>query len=358
MKPSNICIVGVFPPPLHGMSLITEYVRTRIAEFAAPHIIDYSPHTLNKSFSVRFLKLFRVTCCLSQFVLLMITDQVRCVYFGLSGGYGQVYDALFVGLARIFGKRLYLHHHGYQYLIHTLWPAKVLMMVAGSKAVHIVACEKMACDLKRLYPIVTKTRIISGIVALDLSNDKIRPRNEILSIGFLSNISLEKGVFEFLEIAKWANEVKLPLRFILAGPFQDNDVKVLVEERMAHLSNTSYIGAVYGNHKQAFFDSVDVFLFPSHNESEGLVIHEAMSRGVPVVTYSRGCIEQVVSEQVGLCLLPSDDFVKMTINKIIEWSANPAAYQLISQNTVKQFNYAQKLNLQKFATLCSEMLSV
>ena len=34
-----------------------------------------------------------------------------------------------------------------------------------------------------------------------------------------------------------------------------------------------------------FYDSLDLFVFPSHNESFGLVVLEALSRGVPVALF-------------------------------------------------------------------------
>jgi glycosyltransferase involved in cell wall biosynthesis len=353
---SRVCLVGIFPPPLHGMSLITDYVRRRISETESPHVIDFSPRTLDRSFWVRFGKLFRVIRALIQFFSLMMTGHVRCVYFGLSGEKGQIYDTLFVGLSRLFGKKIYLHHHGYLYLNQPRWIARLLMSVAGKNAVHIVACEKMSADLKRLYPVVENIRIISGIAALEFWTDAVRQHNEIRSIGFLSNISPAKGINEFLAVAELAAQAKLPIRFMLAGPFQDDEISFIVRQRVAALGNLTYIGAVYGSNKQDFFDSIDVLLLPSHTESEGLVIHEAMSRGVPVIAYSNGCIEQIISKHVGLRLSPSEDFVKATTDKIQEWLANPPAYQLISQASLNQFYQARTLHIKNFDMLCAELL--
>jgi glycosyltransferase involved in cell wall biosynthesis len=358
VKHSRICMVAMFPPPLHGMSLINDYVRKCIAESEAPYVIDYSPRRLSRSLSVRSGKLFRVMRCFVRFALLMITGQIRCVYFGLSGGNGQMYDALFVGLSRLFGKKLYLHHHSYQYLNRIRWPAKLLMAIAGVKAIHIVACEKMAADLKHLYPVVMQTQIISGIAALEFWDSEVRQRTKIQAIGFLSNITVAKGVIEFLAVAEWADRIKLPIWFVLAGPYQDNAVRQLVEKRMAVLSNLSYLGPVYGNDKLAYFDSIDVFLFPTKydNESEGLVIHEAMSRGVPVISYSRGCIEQIISDQVGLRLTPSDDFVEKASKRIQEWLTNPSAYLVVSQNALKQFQQARAQHGRNIERLSAELL--
>jgi glycosyltransferase involved in cell wall biosynthesis len=358
VKRSRVCLVGMFPPPLHGMSLINEYVKKHISASISPLVIDFSPRNLDRSFMVRFGKIFRVIRCFFQLLSYLIAGRVGSVYLGLSGGNGQIYDAFFAGISRVFGRNLYLHHHSYQYLNQFRWLAWLLFAISGKKAVHIVACEKMACDLKQLYPVVTEIRIISGITALAVWNSEVRHRDRIQSIGFMSNISIEKWILVFLDVADHAGQAQLPLQFLLAGPFQDEDVKCLVEKRMSTLSNVTYIGAVYGSDKQAFFDSIDVFLFPTRyvNESEGLVIHEAMSRGVPVIAYSRGCIEQIISDQVGLKFAPEEDYVAGTIEKLKEWFFNPETFQLVSQTALLQFNGTKLLHVKEMEVLCAELI--
>jgi glycosyltransferase involved in cell wall biosynthesis len=348
----------MFPPPLHGMSLINEYVKNRISVNASPLVINYSPRTLDRSFTMRFGKSFRVIQCLLQLLPHMVTGRIGHVYLGLSGGKGQAYDAIFAGISRLFGRKLYLHHHSYQYLNQYRWLANLLFAISGKDAVHIVACEKMASDLKRLYPVVTEIKIISGIAALEPWESNAIPRKRIRAIGFLSNISIEKGILEFLDVAAWADQAKLPIRFLLAGPFQDEKVRRLVEKRLAALSNITCIGAVYGGDKQAFFDSIDIFLFPTNyvNESEGLVIHEAMSRGVPVIAYSRGCIEQIVTDQVGRRFAPTENYVAGAVEKIKEWYLKQQEFQLASQASLNRFNEARLLHVKKMDALCAELV--
>lgn len=357
MKSKNVCLIGMFPPPLHGMSLINDHVRNRIsAEAAPPLVVDYSPRNLGRSFMVRFGKIFRVLRCFFQLLSYLVTGRVGSVYLGLSGGNGQAYDALFAGICRVFGRKLYLHHHSYQYLDRPRWLSRLLFAISGKNAVHVVACEKMANDLKRLYPVVTEVRIISGITALEPWKDEVTTREQIKTIGFLSNISIEKGVQEFLEIASRADQAKLPIRFLLAGPYHDDQIKCLVEARLAVLPNVTCVGAVYGSDKLAFFDSIDIFLLPSHNESEGLVIHEAMSRAVPVIAYSRGCIEQIVSDSVGLRLAPAADYVTAASNKIDDWLANPQGFHLASQAAFRQYCEAQTMHMVRMDNLCAELI--
>lgn len=356
MKNHNVCLIGMFPPPLHGMSLINEYVRKRVSLCCTPLVIDFSPRYLDRSFRVRFGKIFRVIRCVAEYISFLLKKRVGPVYLGLSGGNGMIYDIIFVAISRVFSRRLYLHHHSYQYLIQVRWFAKILLAIAGKNAIHVVACEKMAGDLKRKYSVVNNIKIISGIAALEPWNDDVFPRVQVKTIGFLSNISIEKGILEFLDIAKWADQTKQPIRFVLAGPYQDEQVKCLVEEHIANFDNVTYVGGVYGANKREFLDLLDILLFPTKNESEGLVIHEAMSRAVPVIAYSRGCIEQIISDSVGLRLAPSADYVTDTANKISGWLSDPLLFHQISKTAFKQYCEARAMNKRRMDQLCAELI--
>lgn len=354
----SVCLIGMFPPPLHGMSLVNKCVRDKVSLNETPLIIDYSPQNLSRSFMVRFGKALRVIQCLHKLLTYLILGRVGSVYIGLSGGNGQIYDAIFALLCRVYSRRLYLHHHSYQYLHHTRWISKLLFSISGGDAVHVVACERMASDLKRLYPTVSDIRIISGISAIDPFLETFPERKNIRTIGFLSNISVEKGVLDFLDVASWASSNNKNLKFLLAGPYQDVHVMKLVESRIASLNNILYIGAVYDTKKLCFFDAIDVFLFPTKyiNESEGLVIHEAMSRAVPVIAFSRGCIEDIVTDSVGLSLTPSSNYVSAAVDKIDYWLANPNEFQVISQSAFEHYFSARETHVSRMNCLCQELI--
>lgn len=324
---------------------------------AEPLVIDYAPHSLGRAFLVRIGKAIRVGRGILKLICCLMRGRMGAVYLGLSGGNGQIYDTIFVAICRLFGRKLYLHHHSYLYLNQIRWQAKMLLGFAGKDAVHIVACEKMKCDLREQYSSVNEVRVISGIAALEIWAGQPKVRSKINAVGFLSNISIEKGILEFLDVAARVDAAKLPIKFYLAGPYQDEETRCLVEERLARLGNVTCLGPIYGDGKKTFLDSIDVFMLPSHNESEGLVIHEAMSRGVPVITFSRGCIAQIVSDEVGLRLAPGEDFVAGAVNKIDDWLSNPEVFRSVSQAAFGQYCEARAMHVGRMDDLCAELIS-
>lgn len=334
----KVCLIGMFPPPLHGMSLINEFMKKRVSQEVEPLIIDYSPHIIGRSIYMHINKIAQLVRCVFLYIYNLLTQNVGVVYLAISGGYGQIYDMSFVCISRLFCRKLYLHHHNYKYLSEFRLLTWLLCLFSGKKAVHIVACDKMAADLNRLYPRASLKIIVSGISMLDYFGADSISRDKVQSVGFLSNVSFDKGIVEFIEVAERANKLGLKLKFIIAGPYQNNNVKRFVESRIALLNNISYVGPVYGSDKKKYFDSIDVFLFPTKYESEGLVIHEAMSRNVPVIAHSHGCIEQIITDQSGLCLALSENYVNSAIDKIIHWVKNPAVFKIISRGAGEQYS--------------------
>ena len=57
----------------------------------------------------------------------------------------------------------------------------------------------------------------------------------------------------------------------------------------------------------ALYDASSVFVLPSHAEGFGMVLTEALARGLPVVSTTGGAIPHTVPEDAGLLVAPGDD---------------------------------------------------
>ena len=224
--------------------------------------------------------------------------------------------------------RIFLRHCSFAYLDKPSWLARILVKAAGSDAVHVTQSQGMADRLKALYG-AEKVIPISNAVLYPKSPLAVRPRKALRTLGFLSNLSAEKGVFEFLDLLAAVAEKGLPLNARIAGQFQDEETKLLVMDRLTELHNVQYLGGVYGAEKDRFFDDIDVFIFPTRyrNETEAKVNHEAMSRGIPVIAYGRGCIPEIVGADCGLVIDPAEPFVPAALAKLESWLADPAAFR-------------------------------
>jgi len=356
---SRIVMVGVFPPPIHGMSAVNEAIKSRIESAGIKvQVRDLSGGGLDRSFTTQLVRISRVIRSLIHFAS-PVGLQSRVFYISISGKLGKIYDIPFLALARVFRMRIFIHHHNFTYLNRYSHLMALVVRIAGHEALHIMLSPGMANQSKRLYHI-ERTISVSNAALLNCSRKLFAPiRRRIQTFGFLSNIMLEKGICEFLDLAEKVDHEGLPLKAKLAGPFQDSEIEKYVRTRLAGLPNVEYVGPKYGTDKDAFFRSIDVLIFPTQyfNEAEPLTIHEAMRLGVPIISYGRGCISEIISNQAGKVLHPNEPFVLAALDQIKRWLREPSAIQAASRGSAQQFHETYHRNVRHLNELLQDLLA-
>ena len=96
---------------------------------------------------------------------------------------------------------------------------KLLLVWSGAEAVHICLSSGMAQDLANCYGQAINSLVLSNAAFVDLaaSEPSSRQRKE-MTIGLLSNLTADKGLYEFIKIIRIAKQRALPIRGVLAGP--------------------------------------------------------------------------------------------------------------------------------------------
>lgn len=323
-----VVVVGTQPPPVHGMAAVNAamFDRLRVAG-VQPLAINTAARNLKRGLRARLSRLPRV---LRGLVRLLFTPGLHraTLYIGVSGGIGQVYDIAFLATARIRQMRCVVHHHNYSYLSRTWRLTRSLIKAAGDESVHVVMCEGMARDLRRWYPAVKRAFVMSNAWLLaQASISGARQRDEIKVVGFLSNISVAKGVFTFLDTVAALGARGCGVAAKLAGPFQDGETEVQVRHRLTTLPNVQYVGPKYGADKDRFLASIDVLLFPSETEAEPVTVLEALAHGVPVIATDRGCIPCELADGAGVVIGQSTDFVAAAAEQIQTWHEQPQVFR-------------------------------
>ncbi|MDZ4055645.1 MAG: glycosyltransferase family 4 protein [Polynucleobacter sp.] len=294
-----IFFVGPLPPPVHGFSAVNAKIAD-LLKIDQCAIFDLSPRTGVSSVARRFL--LSISDYFS-FANRLIFRRPSLVYFGLSGGSRQWIDALYVWLCTVVGVRSIIHHHSFAYL-NTPSIRSRLLFSTFTLSTHVVLCDCMKAKLISLYGIESARIIpVSNAAFVDLpsiSASSIYSQHGRFSLGFLSNISLAKGIKEVFEIFDTALSKSDLVELVIAGPI-DHSIKEWFEDQILLRSNVRYLGPVYGAEKSDFFQSIDLFLFPTSyvNEAEPMVILEALSYGISVAANDRGCIASLLDDSIG-----------------------------------------------------------
>jgi glycosyltransferase involved in cell wall biosynthesis len=155
-------------------------------------------------------------------------------------------------------------------------------------AVHHATAETEAKNLSRLGLGVPVRLIPNGV---DLPSDGIGRRAEVTANGnrvrtalFVGRIYPVKGLPMLVEA--WARVLPEGWRLQIVGPDEAGH-RLVVEKAIAAAGlehAISFSGPLDGAAKAAAFGSADLFVLPTHSESFGMAIAEALAHGLPVLT--------------------------------------------------------------------------
>ena len=334
-----IVIFGTFPPPIHGMSSINEKLYNQlIASGLEVRKINTSPVTIKRSTIAlisRWIPLIR-----GWLFICRNAKKEDTLYLAPSAGWGQLYDIITLLITKLKGiHKIFIHHHSFKYLDQVNFVNRFFFTLTKNAATHIVLCEGMAKKLQLAYPenhtfILSNSSLLFRNIANSIS--KIKKQKGEFKIGYLSNITKDKGGWTIIKLAEKIQENNIPATVIIGGPCHDPELKNalhIAEQRRI----LSWRGPIYNEEKQEFLDSIDIFVFPTQyeNEAEPLVVWEAIYNKIPVISYDRGCISAQI-QKAGLVIDKNDDFVSSCAQTLQSWLNEPIRYQVILRELYSQ----------------------
>jgi glycosyltransferase involved in cell wall biosynthesis len=333
-----IAMIGCFPPPMHGMAAINLAMKDFfVSNGVNPTTFDLSATSLSRSFRVRMIRSMRVLQQLGTYYNFLRLRYKVSMYISISGGYGQIFEILFILLSRLWNARIVLHHHSFLYIDRPRFLTKILVFCSGRNAYHIALCNLMAKKLKSSYPSICRVEVLSNSALLPLGDGDARIRENIGTLGFLGNIEADKGIFEFLDVMSRLQKEGNDISAIIVGPFFNKATEILVGNKIAELRSVQYVGPKYGVEKIEFFNSIDVLLYPTKNDAEPLTVLESMSHGVPVLARSRGCLNEMVNSTAGSVFDFEMDYVSAAISQLRVWRKCPSELMDKSRGAIENY---------------------
>lgn len=332
-------IVGPQPPPTHGVAMINSQIAASLGSHGPVFVADTSPQSLHRSWSYHLKKFCRVLA--ACFHILVHRGRANVVYLSIDGGGGAIYNCLVAAIARLARARLFLHHHSFGYIDRRSPIISLLNRCSGRTSCNIFLCQKMASRYRDIYGQAGRDLVVGNAWSIaapvEPRPDQARGR---FTIGLLSNLTAEKGVFEFIKVARRCHAAGLPVRAILAGPCPQADCAAAIERAGVELGDSfEYWGPVFGARKQAFFDATTLFVFPTNYEHEAqpLVLLEALSFGCGVVSKAKGCIGEDFANTGCVTVLSSSYFIEGTLERISTLLRSPGAAAQVAADARRAF---------------------
>ncbi|WP_051747904.1 glycosyltransferase [Nevskia soli] len=149
--------------------------------------------------------------------------------------------------------------------------------------------------------------IFSPAAALDAQRDlffgahpETRGRRLIL---FMSRLHAKKGCDLLVEAFARVAPDDPSLHLVMAGPDQDGWKKELeaLAKRSGIAERITWTGMLHSDMKEGAMRAAEVFVLPSHSENFGVVVVEALARGIPVLITNKVNIwKEIQSDGAGL----------------------------------------------------------
>ncbi len=347
-----LIIAGQFPPPVNGFAYITQEMAKALAVSHETKIIDLAPHYPKNGVPYH---LRRLTLTLKGLwpLLRFSLNKNYCFYMACESQLGLMYNLILCAAARLLRYPLYIHYHNFNFIDGHSQLMALLLRISGKKTRHIFLCKTMAERFTARYQIAIKSIILSNSAFVESVPSP--PRNIVpnqpLVVGLLSNLNNGKGLDLFLDLVRSIAQQGLNIRGVLAGPAQSDVERAVITAACTELEDRlEYRGAVYGQDKEDFYRTIDVFVFPSRYEAQPTVLFEAQAYGIPAITYNRGCIYQQVGA-CGLVIPQEEDFVALALSWLKEQLEAPGALTQLKIDTQISFMKDREQALHKISTL-------
>lgn len=132
---------------------------------------------------------------------------------------------------------------------------------------------------------------------------------------FLSRIHPKKGLELLLNA--WSACRPPGWRVQIAGPGDDSYIRKLEDlcRSLGIEGQVEWMGPASDSNKDLLFRSADLFVLPSYSENFGLVVAEALSYGIPVIT-TTGCPwAELQSERAGWWVSPNEESILRAVRE-------------------------------------------
>jgi phosphatidylinositol alpha 1,6-mannosyltransferase len=148
-----------------------------------------------------------------------------------------------------------------------------------------------------------------GVDTVFFSPDKRDSAGDLLTIGYVGRLSPEKSVRVLRDVEQALIEAgRRNFRILIVG---DGHERAWLE---ANLQHAEFTGVLTGEALATAYANMDIFAFPSHTDTFGNVVLEAMASGVPTVVTASGGPKYLVTHGVtGLVTATPEAFLQSVL---------------------------------------------
>lgn len=322
----KILFILHLPPPVHGSSMVGQYVKDSILvnnTFNAKFINLSTSKIIGEIGKNPLIKISRYLIILLKIFFNLIKFNPQVVYLAITAkGIGFYKDFPIAVLSKIFGKKLVLHYHNKGVSVNqNKFLDNIMYRILFKNSKLILLSPLLYNDVVK-YVKNEDVYYCSNGIKDSSGSYKSSTSNKITKLLFLSNLLESKGVFDLLLALSFLKKRKVLFHcnFIGGeGDINENELDIKIKE-LDLADCVSYLGKKYDSEKNYLMNNSDIFVHPTLDDCFPLVILEAMQFKLPVISTITGAIPSIVNDlETGFIVEKSNP---SKLAEKIEWLIN------------------------------------
>lgn len=309
---TRLTLIGPMPPPINGQSVVMRHMAAELEQhFSRLRIAD----TREGGFGRLLDPVVKLSRSVASWWAVFGADSV---YIAVKAGHGMWLTTAAAGFARLSRAKVFLHHHSYLYVRERKRRMVALTRAAGPEACHIVLSDSMANQLTHVMPEIRHPFVVgnAGLIDKSLLHLPLKSDGTEVVFGHVSDLSVEKGIAEVVDLAVDLLRAGKRFRLIIGGPTTDDESRRQIARAAGELGDRfEYRGVISGKAKHDFFEEITHFVFPSRyaHEAVPLVLYEALAAGVVCVATRQGAIADQLNGSPSFLAAKAESFVDDTL---------------------------------------------
>jgi glycosyltransferase involved in cell wall biosynthesis len=307
---SCVLMIGPTPPPAHGVSVFTATLLGSCLKdsFRVVHLDISDRRSIANIGRFEFVNLILAFYHGLKFQWMLVRERPQLIYLSIAETtFGFLRDSLFLVPARLFGLRVVAQFHGGYF--DTLYananlPVRFLMRFSLGRVRRAIVLGD--AFRKKLEGLVSPERI--RVVPIGIRSDIFEaakcgtrtPRNGTHTVLYLGSLVESKGFIDLLHAVPYVLHETKDVQFVFVGDSSLPEAKAGVEwcKEQGIDGFVKFMGAKWGPEKIGALLAADTFAFPTWYPLEGqpIVLLEAMSAGLPILTTRHATIPDVLGE--------------------------------------------------------------
>ncbi len=251
-------------------------------------------------------------------------------------------------------------------LAHTTKDTALARKVAGNIPVvsishgfnfrHLIGKQHIIAITKHMYEEIIKaghpSKQISYIPNMVRVTNKLKKPKKISTIGFMGRLEPIKGCDILIKALAELKSQGVKLKCIIAGEGSEKENLIKLIKNLDLFKEVKMIGWVLGDQKQKFFDGIDIFCLPSHEETFSIVMLEALANSKLVISSKTTGPQEIIGKSGGAIFFNKLDHLDLAkkIKHTLLGKSN------VEENISNGYEVAKTYSLKKVAKDLDSML--